>query len=596
MAADRAYLEAIAAQYHKTLEQLLAEELFRGDKEWAYSGLVPQTEYCFYIYGLDVQGEPTTAVNYICFSTPAVGPVECSFTLQASEVTTDSFLLTVTPSDAECPYYYDVFTQEMWMSLCGGDARNIPAFMEDYVKEMAAENKLTISETVARLSSYGEQTERFDYLNSDASYWAFAVGVGVDGTATTPAVVRQVTTLKPPANTFEVERLSVGFDKASFLVLPSQREAFVALCELQEYFEGMSDGEMIDEVIRAYGAELETHLFSGESKVTEEMLVPDKPYYLLVFGYAGGQVTTPLTKYAFTTEKARSVDCTFEISVRNVKKTTADVRITPSDDKASFFFNFIRASEYASLGGDQAAIHAFSNGIIDDLVAQTTMPRYEWLSRALERGPISWALDGLTAGTEYHIFAVGMVSDGSFTTPVFMSEPFTTEAEGVCSARLEFLPNILSGGSSHPDEALVYGWFYPTDAAYTLVCHHVNDDSVYTMQDADALAYLNEHGERFTDTSFYVWDYVPYGQTAYYVAAAYDEKGLSTICRATATPPAPVASSLVRPYECYRGFKVEQAGLSGLPQPRASKVKRVAGLRKTDCARPSGPYATTPIR
>lgn len=576
---DYTYLEQVAANNGVTLEQLLEEELFRGDKTWEYNALAPETSYTFYIYGLDTEGNATTAVNHIGFTTPEVQPVDCTFAITASEVTTSSFKLTVAPSDEKCAYYYDVFTQEVWYDMCGGDPDKVPAFMDEYIREVAVQMGLSVPQVVARMSSYGEQSELFQYLDAGATYYAFAIGLGPDGTTTTPAAVKEVRMEAPPVNTFAVEEVEVGFDKVSFRVLPSQDEAYVALYELQEYFEGMSDEEMIDEVIRAYGADLESRIYAGSNVVSEEMLVPDKPYYLLIFGYAYGEVTTPLFKHSFTTQKAQKVDCTFQITVRNVMKNTADATITPSDDKASYFFHVIPAAEYAENGGDEQAIRDYANRIIDQLLATVSMPRYEMLTRTLARGAMKWSLDELEAGTAYYVFAVGMTADGTFTTPVALSDPFATQAEGTSVATLEFLPNIMSAGSSHPGEALVYGWFYPKNAVYTLVSNLLDDDSVYKMEDAQALGYLAANSEKFNDSAISVWNYVPYGHTVYYVAAAYDADNLPVLVRETVTPQDPSVSSVGRPVKQYRTFDLAAPGLAGRPErPTEAKIEGLRGL------------------
>lgn len=581
LSADRTYLETVASQNGLTLEELLAQELFTGDKTWGYVALAPQTTYCFYLYGLSADGVATTTVNKVEFTTPKVEPVDCTFALEPTDVTTSSFKLTVTPSDPDCPYYYDVFPADMWQLQCGSDPAKLPAFIASYIEEMVAETGRPVEQVVAAMSSYGEQSETFEWLDTDSNYYAFAIGLGADGTTTTDPVVEKVTTQPAPMNEFTVEEVEVGFDKATFRIIPSQNEPYVALCELQEYFEGMTDEEIVAEVIRAYGDFLTNHIRSGYATVNEEMLIPEKPYYMLVFGYNYGEVTTPLVKRAFTTTEALKSDCTFEFRILNVLKDTADVGIRPSDDKTTFFFNVIPAATYATLGGDDAAIRTYADGIIDGLVAQSTMPRYEWLSRALERGTISWALDGLEAGTSYYIFAVGMAADGTFTTAPFLSEKFTTQSDGVSIASLEFIPTINDAGASHPGEALVYGWFYPKQASYVLLGHWVGDDSVYVMDDAAAIAHLREHGVRFTDSSYSVWDYVPYGSTVYYVAAAFDKDDLPVVCRETVTPQDPSAAS-VRPQRSYYRYDVDRPGPNRRREQavEAARVQAQDGLRR----------------
>lgn len=548
IAADREYFEYIASINSLSLVELLSGNLVSGDKEWMYNSLSPKTEYVLYMYGLSVEGEALTAVNRISFITPEVKKLDCTFDIVVGDnITANSFSVTIVPSDDTVGYFYDIFPAWMYEEYCLSDAENIPAFIAEYIPALAEENNYSIPATVGAISCYGALADDFtleDGIQPSNTYFVFAIGIGADGTATTDAEVVSVQTARPPMNTFEVLESSIEDDRATFYVNPAQQESYVALYELQEYMydaEGnpLSDEEIIEAILTAQGEKIGNHIYSGTTSVFDCPMIPNKDYYCLVFGYFGGEVTTPLTKVAFKTKEADANDTEFIVSVAEVTANTASVSFQPYIEPTPHMFNIIPYSQYEEYGANDDAIKRFNDELIDSLWDSTQMSREEWLSRALETTYNSWKIDGLKDNTKYIVYAIGLVPDGTYTTKAFTKE-FTTKEfkEGPQIKDILFTKQ----GS---DPKFISAWFYldvNSNVAKFVMSHIVDDSTVYDMSDADLLAYLEQKNdttfvnEVTNQTYFTINDSnVPVGSTVYYAGALYDPEGNYTIVRTTYT-------------------------------------------------------------
>lgn len=545
IAADLEYFYTVAENYGLTLQELLTDNLVAGDKEWMYNSLSPRTEYVLYMYGVDTEGNALTDVDKLTFTTPAVGKVNCDFEIVVGDnVTANSFSITIVPSDDHVGYFYDVFPAAMYEEYCLSDPENVPAYIKEYISALAVENKMTAPAVVGAISNYGALTDDFtleDGIQPANTYYVYAVGIGADGSATTDAKVISVTTGRAPMNTFEINISSVQDDRASVYVIPTQQESYVALFELQEYMydeqgNPLSDDEIIDAILAAQGSYITNHVYSSTSSVSECPLIPNKNYWCLVFGYFGGEVTTPLTKVAFKTEPADPQDVEFIITVGETTTTTASVSFQPYLEPTPHMFNYMPYSTYVEYGANDDAIKRFNDELVASLWNPAKMSREEWLSRSLETRYNSWLIEGLEPNTKYVAYVIGMVPDGTYTTKAFIKE-FTTK-------ELKEGPQVdeILASDSGKDVSM---WFYldmDSSVSKFVMSHIINDDTVYNMSDADLLNYLKEDHETTyvnevtNQTYFSVFDKnVPSGAVIYYAGAVYDPQGNYTIVRHTHT-------------------------------------------------------------
>ena len=542
LASDMEYLQYIADYYGTSLTQLLADNLFKGDLDWRYQYLEPNTEYVLYTYGMNISGEALTAVNQLTFKTTKVEQLDCEFDILVGDnITSNSFSITIIPSDDTVAYYYDVFPAWMYEEYCLSDAANIPAFMAEYIPALASENGVTVAYAVGAISNYGSIAHDFtleDGLEANSSYFVFAVGIGADGTTTTEAEVIEVKTAAPPVNTFEVSEGYIEDDRATFYVRPNHSESYVALFELKEYFvengELVSDEEIIAGILAAQGSKIGDHVYSGTSTVKDCPMIPNKDYYCLVFGYFGGEVTTPLTKVEFRTKAADMVDADIIVTVAEVTYTEASVSFQPYIEPFPHMFNVMPYATYEAYGANDEAIKRYNDELIDQMWDPAKMSREEWLSRALETTYNSWRISDLETNTKYLVYAIGLVPDGTYTTEAF-TKTFTTKElkEG---PQVEEVLYSKSGND-------ILAWFYFDQASGVskfVMSHLVDDDSVYNMSDMELLAYIEQPNETTyvnevsNQTYFTVVDKnVASGSTIYYAGAVFDSKGGCTIIRET---------------------------------------------------------------
>ena len=543
LASDMDYLKYMADYYGESLTQLLADNLLKGDIEWRYQYLEPNTEYVLYMYGMNINGEALTTVNKLSFKTTKVEQLDCTFDILVGDnITANSFSITIIPSDDTVAYYYDVFPAWMYEEYCLSDAANIPAFMAEYIPALATENNVTVPYAVGAMSNFGTIAHDFtldDGIEANTSYFVFAIGIGADGTATTEATVVEIKTAAPATNTFEVTQGYIEDDRATFYVRPDHNESYVALFELKEYFidengNVLSDEAIINEIIRSQGSTIGNNMYSGTSTITDCPMIPNKDYFCLVFGYFGGEVTTPLTKVEFRTKEADMVDADIIITVAEVTTTEASVSFQPYVEPMPHMFNVMPYSVYREYGRNEDAIKRFNDELIDSLWDPAKMSREEWLSRALETTYNSWRITELEPNTQYIVYAVGMVPDGTYTTEVFFKEFRTKEQK--FGPQVEEILFSKSG-----NDILAYFYFdQDSGVAKFVMSHIVNDDTVYNLSDEELLVYLQEeHDTTYVNTItnqtyFNVVDKnIATGDTIYYAGAVYDAEGNYTIIRET---------------------------------------------------------------
>ena len=545
LASDVEYLQYIADYYGTPLAQLLADNLLKGDLDWRYQYLEPNTEYVLYMYGMNTSAEALTAVNQLTFKTTRVEPLDCTFDILVGDnITSRSFSVTIIPSDDTVAYFYDVFPAWMYEEYCLSDAANLPAFIAEYIPALAAENSVTVPYAVGAISNYGAIAHDFgmeDGIEAQSTYFVFAIGIGADGTATTEAKVIEVRTANPPVNTFEVSEGYIEDDRATFYVRPDHAESYVALFELKEYFldnngELIADEEIINAIIAAQGSKLGDHIYSGTATINDCPMIPNKDYYCLVFGYFGGEVTTPLTKVEFRTKAADMVDKDIIVTVAEVTYYEASVSFQPYIEPFPHMFNVMSYAKYEEYGGNDEAIKRYNDELINSMWDSSKMSREEWLSRALETSYNSWRIEGLEPNTQYLVYAIGLVPDGTYTTEAF-TKTFTTKElkEG---PQVEEILFSKSGND-------ILAWFYfeqNSGVTKFVMSHLVNDDSVYNLSDAELLSYISQPNdttyvnEVTNQTYFTVIDKeVASGSTIYYAGAVYDGKGGCTIIRKTYT-------------------------------------------------------------
>lgn len=180
--------------------------LCSGDSEIDYTGWCdPGTEYCAVVVGYE-DGVATTKMYKEYFTTlgESSGPGETSdmaFTSTWDTVLSSAVAITITPSDDEAMYFWDIFSETEYQNA-GGTATAAPQmiaaklqYYADYYSYYYGFD-FTVADIAYSLASYGEESSGSTYLTPSTEYRLIAAAIDYDGNVISDCYVSdKVTTL-----------------------------------------------------------------------------------------------------------------------------------------------------------------------------------------------------------------------------------------------------------------------------------------------------------------------------------------------------------------------------------------------------------------
>ena len=161
-------INALATAEGVSLQDYLADALMMGEQtNNTISGLAIDTEYVVVVYGMSEEdATPTTGMAKAEGKTLAEVP-ELTFTLTATEITTSTAHVTVTPSDMEATY--------VWLCQAASSYPGLTADDADEIAETYVENQGMWLEQGIGLYTGSYDIPDFDVM-SDTDYYLFAFG------------------------------------------------------------------------------------------------------------------------------------------------------------------------------------------------------------------------------------------------------------------------------------------------------------------------------------------------------------------------------------------------------------------------------------
>lgn len=424
--AKMADIRRIAEMYGLSLEELLASELKVGIVEnYKFDqGLTPDTDYIAYAFGLSYEGEVLTALNKKGFKTLAVGQEDCTFKIEEVDVKATSFKFSIEPSNPKTKYYYDVLSAQQYAELGSSDDA-IRTAVETLIKLGVEEYGLTVEEAVKRMVVSGfveseEFTEEMG-IRPNTEWYAYAIGLGPDGTFTTDPETFCIRTLTESSNTFKTEMGQVGPDYATVNIYPEDKwetYAFLTIADKDMTVDGnpMSEEEVIEYML---GNE-NTMSANGDNAVTEYKLIPNTDYTTCIIGYADGMATTAVTMQKFTTKAPVFYeDAVFTIISSNITKNDIRWTVRPSDDNITYYYDAMLESDYQAKGANDDVLKQDIKEGIAYYSEQFGMTEQEFIYNHIVNGEIQVDRNGsLKPKTEYRFYVVGMYADGTLTTSI----------------------------------------------------------------------------------------------------------------------------------------------------------------------------------
>lgn len=260
------------------------------------------TDYIFYVLGIDEDGTITTPLVNVHFKTPPFVPTDdCIFTLSASDITTTSMTVNIVPSSQATRYYVGLA---------------IPKYLPDQSLEQKASiiisngNHDNVDWTTTDLLHNGVQSLDivqdlgYSWCLADTEYIFYVFGVNANGERSTAITTLTQKTASPTPSdmTIDISLISISMNSATIAALPSSQSEkyFFNVMEYETYINSFDND--INKIASIYGEEMHSYIYQGNASLTYR-LSPSTKYIAFAFGFDGG-ATTPLFTKEFTTEPA----------------------------------------------------------------------------------------------------------------------------------------------------------------------------------------------------------------------------------------------------------------------------------------------------
>ncbi len=152
----------------------------------------------------------------------------------------------------------------------------------------------------------------------------------------------------------------------------------------------------------------------------------DTDYIAYCYGLSlDGKRLTDFTMAEFSTSIVETSDITFEASVTDITKSSANITITPSNDSDYYFWTYISEMDYSQYSLEE---------IMSNMISNIKSNVEDWgisITSYIHTGSSSDAPTDLWSGTRYYIVAWGMDYAGTPTTKPKEVASFVTESEPV---------------------------------------------------------------------------------------------------------------------------------------------------------------------
>lgn len=380
--------------------------------------------------------------------TPEPEPeLDVTFEIEVTGITSNSSLITVTPSKDDVLYYFDNIAKDEFVDTYGSSAA---ATAEGAFEKMVAMG-MTIEEAIETYASLGKDSWLYDGgLSPDTEYVAYAVAISNEGKALSVGQSFEYRTLaeeQPTVSdiTFDIEVTDITSTSANVRIIPSRDDApyyfdVVSKYILTEFYNGDAAAvveDMFDSLLENGMPVEEVSEYTKWGEISysyDDDFSPDEEYVVYAFPInEQGDVIAEGATYNFRTlaeEQPGVSDITFDIEVTDVTSTSANVRITPSRDDVIYYFDVVSKDTLTEVHNGDATV--LVENLFESMAGGT--PMEELIATYTSQGADGWYYDNtLSPDTEYVAYVVPMNEQGKAigeaTIDYFTTSSMNTEMD-----------------------------------------------------------------------------------------------------------------------------------------------------------------------
>lgn len=168
---DKIFFSELAEGYGMTMSELLENFLISGEFFDFHTGLLPDTDYVMYLYGMSYKGEKTTPMMKVYFKTMPAQHINNKIAIDA-KLNGDAIDVTYTPDDDNLRYTAGLFSAYDVM-----DYDELPNQLQQSISNAIIDyilGDVPLSEYLEGNTSMGKSSGRFEGADPNSEYYVVA--------------------------------------------------------------------------------------------------------------------------------------------------------------------------------------------------------------------------------------------------------------------------------------------------------------------------------------------------------------------------------------------------------------------------------------
>lgn len=365
---------------------------------------------------------------------------ETPFTITITGLKEKEVVVSWFPADKQMTYVSGLD----FKSSLDGYGGDYGKYIEDdiaFLSKKAEESGMTLEEYLSKVLSKGDLGIRWERLETNTEYCAYAYGLETDGTVTSRFVMERFRTksVEQLDCNFTFEETEATDSRLAVRVTPDNSSVryYPGIMAKKNYDSAGSDDVIMNSIVDYIDEEIWFQsLFGnwytwadftkiGTSEVSSDKLFSDTEYYAYAFGLEEkGLITTTFQKHLFKTAPVNITDdCTFEIESSVSSSYMADFRITPSKADTRYYISVLETDFMLKYSLEDIATILINDA--NEMSYDWENGKYTFTGSRNLNSYYDLDIMPLEPSTNYTLVLFGVSPDGKRTTAV-ATEQFRT--------------------------------------------------------------------------------------------------------------------------------------------------------------------------